>query len=79
MSDELEVRVREILAVVLSADANDDVALTRSSNASWDSLKHVEILFALEEELGVRFEQDELTSLDSVKAVVDAAGRHLSE
>jgi acyl carrier protein len=36
----------------------------------WDSLAHVRIMIAVEEELGVRFDMSEITSLNDVGDLV---------
>lgn len=38
----------------------------------WDSLAHVEVLFALEEEFSVRFPADKLKALRSLETIVEA-------
>jgi acyl carrier protein len=74
---EITRTVVEVLGVVLKRplDANQDHQ--RAQTPGWDSLKHVEIIFALEDALSVEFAEDELVSLDSVSRIVDAvAGKH---
>ena len=43
---------------------------------AWDSLKHIEIMFALEDRCDVRFSQDELASLDRLSAIVERVKGH---
>jgi acyl carrier protein len=76
MSDDVATQVREILATILDASPDDNDALARTTNPKWDSLKHVEILFTLEEELQIRYDPEELAGLDSVNSIVDATLRH---
>ena len=48
-----------------------------SKTDSWDSLAHVKILFALEQEFSVRFETDEISvmlSLAGIHAILDEKG-----
>lgn len=44
---------------------------------SWDSLQHMNLIFALEEELGIRFSDTEITEMLDVGRILDKAGRHL--
>ena len=69
-SIQIEKTVLAVLSIVLKQpyDFGDDVS--RQNTPNWDSLKHIEILFALEDELGVEFSEDELASLDSVQRIV---------
>ena len=53
----------------------DDLSLTRMTTANdvegWDSLAHVRIVVAAEQEFGVRFSTGEITSLKTVGDLVD--------
>jgi acyl carrier protein len=68
----IEQTVLTVLAAVLKRPFHDSVEITRQNTASWDSLKHIEIMFALEDELGAEFSEEELVMLDSVPKIVDA-------
>ena len=39
---------------------------TRANTPQWDSLKHIEVVFAIEDELQLQFDEEHLASLDSV-------------
>lgn len=68
----IEQTVMMVLTAVLKhpLEAAEDVS--RQNTTSWDSLKHAQIMFALEEELHVKFSEEELINLDSVGKIVDA-------
>ena len=68
---DIESRVIEIVAQALKQPVTRDT--TRESTAAWDSLKHIELVFAIEDELQIRFDEDELEALDSVQAFVERA------
>ncbi len=61
-----------VLTTILKHPLGAMPDVSRQNTASWDSLKHIEIMFALEDELGVEFSEDELIKLDSVGKIVDA-------
>ena len=69
---QIEQNVLTVLAVVLKQPFDESAGITRQNTPSWDSLKHIEIMFALEDELGVEFSETELSELDSVTKIVDA-------
>lgn len=52
----------------------EDVVLTMNTVATnvdgWDSLAHVRIMIAVEEEFGVKFQMSEITSLSDVGELV---------
>lgn len=63
------------LATVLKCEI--DLDTSRSNTPRWDSLKHIEIIFAVEDELGLEFSEEELASLNSVRKIIDfALSRH---
>lgn len=68
---DIELRVIEIVAQALKQSVTRDT--TREATAAWDSLKHIEMVFAIEDELQIRFDEDELAALDSVQALVERA------
>jgi len=65
----------KITDVVRDQLDNEDILLTPTSEArqvdGWDSLAHVRIMIAVEEEFGVRFQTTEITSLKNVGGLVD--------
>jgi acyl carrier protein len=72
----MEEIVRETLGVVLGRAIRPGDPVVRERQPDWDSLKHIEVVFALEDALGVRFEADEIGELTSVASIVERAGRH---
>jgi acyl carrier protein len=75
-AQEPEETVRETLEVVLGRTIGRDDPFLRDEQPDWDSLKHIELVFALEDALGVRFEADEVGELTDVASIVELAERH---
>jgi acyl carrier protein len=68
----LRDRVRELLATTLVVDGSelaDDVS--QNTCARWTSLYHMMLLVVLEEEFGVAFSMDEMTSMTSLPRIVE--------
>jgi len=66
-------RVRTIVAEVLGVDEREvDEDTSAVTLAEWDSLRHMNLVVALEEELGVRFDDDVVTKITSVAAIREA-------
>jgi acyl carrier protein len=66
--DELEELFRETFeddSIVLSRE------LTHTQIDSWDSMRHLNLMLALEERLGVRFSSDAMARMESVGDIVD--------
>ncbi len=70
--EEILRRVEEVVRDQLD---DETITLTRATRADevdgWDSLAHVRIMIAVEEEFGVRFQTSEITSLKNVGGLVD--------
>ena len=70
--------LRRVLAEVFQispADVPDDASIERLDG--WDSLRHLELMLALELEFGVRLTADtmlELQSVDAIEAFLSEAG-----
>jgi acyl carrier protein len=63
--------VSRILGVPLpSADAR------RRDVPAWDSLKHMELVFALEDRYAVQFDESEFARLDSAATIAALIGEH---
>lgn len=75
---EIESAVGETLALVLGRELPDPTAVSRATDPHWDSLKHVELLFALEDRIGVRYSEEEMAELDSYVKLVAHAEAHLA-
>jgi acyl carrier protein len=65
-------RVVEVMAAVFDLPAtavSDDMTLGHTK--SWDSLRHMNLILALEEEFAVSFSDDEVIELISVPLIVE--------
>jgi acyl carrier protein len=62
-------RVASIVASVTRTRVDPQRPASRQTMQEWDSLSHVEILFAIEEDQGVEFGEDVMDQLDSVDAI----------
>jgi acyl carrier protein len=76
MDHQSAVRVREILQTVLGRQLAPGENVLRADEAAWDSLRHVEILLAIEGACEVRFEEEEMGQLDSLDKLVNSVERH---
>ena len=77
MSDtETREKVRQIMSVVLEEPIAPGQDVARESTPGWDSLKHVELLFALEDACDIMFDRQEFAELDTLDALVSAIDKH---
>lgn len=68
----IETKLLKVLSTILKQPFTSPHDIGRSNTPGWDSLKHLEIMFALEEELGVEFTTEELAALDSAIKIIAA-------
>lgn len=71
----LEEEVLAVLAVVVKRKFDIGSHVSRKNTPEWDSLKHIELMFALEDRFDIQFSEEELARLDSVATIVEAVGR----
>jgi acyl carrier protein len=64
--------VAELLSITVGRKIDVAESVTRDNEPSWDSLKHVELVFMLEERFGVQFSEEEMAALRSSDEIVHA-------
>jgi acyl carrier protein len=67
----LETEVAKLASDILGETVGPDAS--RLTVARWDSLKHMEIIFAFEEAYGVRLDESEMATLSSVRGLAERA------
>ena len=71
----LLAEVRRLLGLVLRRPISDGENPSRAADPSWDSLKHIEIVFLLEDHFELRFTDQELEQLldaERIARIVEA-------
>ena len=68
MQADVDETLAQILTLVLGSAVAPSENLVREEEAGWDSLKHLEIIMAVEAAFDVAF------SVDEMAAVIDVAG-----
>lgn len=76
MTEREHVAIRELIGSVLGRTIAPDEVVSRETESGWDSLKHLEMVVLIEDALGVRFDESELASLDSLDSFVQSVARH---
>jgi acyl carrier protein len=59
-------KLRALLGEVLEMEIPPSADVQRASTAAWDSLNHLRVVMAVEEEFGVRLEPDQVASIGSL-------------
>lgn len=63
----LELEVAQLISEITGESVG--VESSRDSIPAWDSLRHVEIIFAFEDSYGITLEEAEMAKLNSVKSL----------
>ena len=58
--------VCEVLGVALEQGQPVDPGFCREEQPAWDSLKHIQVIFALEDRFNVQFSEADMQQMDSV-------------
>ena len=60
-----------ILSILLGIDIKENSDVSMQNCEVWDSMKHIEIITTIEDELGVSFEIEDIPNLTSVTLILD--------
>ena len=72
--DAIHSKVLEILQTVLKGTGISGETL-RNETPEWDSLKHLEIVFSVEDAFSVEFSEDEIAEINSPVKIAEAVAR----
>lgn len=65
-----EEKLKLVMAAVLNVDPKQiDESTSKDTISSWDSLKHMNLILALEEEFGVSIPDEDAANLSSYKLI----------
>jgi acyl carrier protein len=67
----VEKRVETVFAAVFGERLPFSLELTRADQDYWTSLKHMELLVALEAEFGIRFDGADAVDMQSIATVIE--------
>jgi acyl carrier protein len=74
MSMKAQTKIIEIISDILNnVDVNGSTS--RQTTPEWNSLKHMEILFAIEEEFEIQYSVEEMVEISSVLDIVNSLVR----
>jgi acyl carrier protein len=76
MADDIDVAVRSVLSTLFGRPIGPEESLSAQTEPTWDSLRQVEVLLAVEGALEVRFDEEEMPQLDSIDKLVRSVKSH---
>jgi acyl carrier protein len=68
--------IRGLLANVFKYEGDITPATSRKDVPKWDSLQHVALVAAIEEQFGITLSMDEMVEIRSVKDICNILDRH---
>lgn len=68
----IENNVAKILSMLLGQEISVGDDVTMQNQELWDSMKHIEIITTMEEELGISFNIEDIPKLTSMQKIVEA-------
>lgn len=71
MSNQLDDKIVEIFSTLFKRTINKNDNLSMESESKWDSMKHIEVIMVLEEELGITFKPEIIPSLTSMSKIIE--------
>jgi len=79
MKNEIEDRIKNIMSVVFQISVDEiKEELSPDTIDTWDSLKHMNLIVALEEEFEVQFSDNEITDLSNYSLILSTLKRKIS-
>ena len=74
----MDEQIKQVMADILDLDANSiDVSTVKDGTASWDSLNHINLIVALEQEFQTSFDVTEIESMQSYLDILETIQRKL--
>lgn len=65
-----EIKLQKIMAVVFNININSiDLNSSNSNTKNWDSLKHLSLVIAIEEEFSIHFTNEDISLLTDFKKI----------
>lgn len=73
--------LKKLQEIFMDVFADEQISLNENTNANdiegWDSLTHITILEAVQDEYGVAFDLDEIIEMQNVGDMIDAISRKI--
>lgn len=61
--------IAKTMTIILGRKISPGENIVKATEPEWDSLRHIEVIFALEHSLGVQFNEEEVLMLDSSESI----------
>ena len=68
--------IKSLFANVFKYDGDISLATSRRDVSKWDSLQHMALVVAIEQQFGISLSMDEMVEIRSVKDICNILDRH---
>ena len=73
MDMDVQEKVIQVLVNIFQVSPDKISTETTSDNVeNWDSMNHINMILALEQEFGIRYDEEQVVSMLSVEEIIDA-------
>ena len=74
----MEEKIKLLMAHVFEVKPSEiSIDLTADESPWWDSVKHLSLVTAIEEEFGIRMTMDEIQSMDTFAKILETINHHI--
>ena len=67
----MENQIAEIFSALFNTEIEPDSNISKDNNDEWTSIKHIEIIVTLEEELGIKFKAEDIPKMTSMQKIIE--------
>ena len=76
----MDKRIKTIMSIIFEIPVDEiNEETSKEKVKTWDSLKHMDLVVALEEDFSIEFNDDEIIMLDSFSAIKKILGKKMDE
>ena len=76
----MEEKIKQIMSQVFNIDAQEITEdSTQDTIGNWDSLRHMSLVMALEEEFGLELDENQIIEMMSFKLIINVLNDGISE
>ena len=69
-SNDIDNKIADIFSTLFNREIASDMDFSKEDQDDWDSIKHIEIIMTLEDELGISFDAEDIPTLTSLASIL---------